>query len=324
MDAGKVPAIRELSGANEFEVEAKDPVWKKFITKFYEDPLILLLLASAAVSVVVGNYDDAASILAAIFIVVTGASLPSSSTLPRSAFVRVRLTASCRITQSASSKNNGRKSRSKRSTSSCRITATSSGTSRCSPVPRAYLTDVGLCSPPPRNGQKTTVLANVLVPGDLVTFHTGDRIPADIRLTQAHGLEIDESALTGETRPARKQTEAIQDASIGLGGIPISERHNIAFMGTLVRSGRGEGIVVGTGVQSEFGVVFSMMQEVEEKKTPLQVSMDELAKRLSLISFGVIGIICLIGVIQHRSWLEMFTIGGASSSPASCTCDSRN
>jgi len=76
LDANKVPAIRELSGPNEFEVEAKEPTWKKFLGKFYEDPLILLLLASAAVSVVVGNYDDAASILAAIVIVVTG---PSSS-----------------------------------------------------------------------------------------------------------------------------------------------------------------------------------------------------------------------------------------------------
>lgn len=113
-----------------------------------------------------------------------------------------------------------------------------------------------------RDGQRTTQLGNVLVPGDLVTFSTGDRIPADIRLTQAHGVEIDESALTGETRPAQKQTEAIKDQSIGVGGLPISERSNIAFMGTLVRSGRGEGIVVGTGVQSEFGVVFAMMQEV--------------------------------------------------------------
>lgn len=74
MDAGKVNAIREIHGPNEFEVEAKDPTWKKFIVKFYEDPLILLLLASAAVSAVVGNYDDAASILMAIFIVVTGSS----------------------------------------------------------------------------------------------------------------------------------------------------------------------------------------------------------------------------------------------------------
>lgn len=119
------------------------------------------------------------------------------------------------------------------------------------------------------DGRKSTQLANVLVPGDLVTFRTGDRIPADIRLTQAHGLEIDESTLTGETRPAKKQTEAITDVGLGLGGLPISQRSNIAFMGTLVRSGRGEGIVVGTGVESEFGVVFTMMQEVSSRSCHL-------------------------------------------------------
>lgn len=183
--------------------------------------------------------------------------------------------------------------------------------------------------PPCSDGTKSTQLGNVLVPGDLITFHTGDRIPADLRLTQAHGLEIDESALTGETKPARKHTEAIVDVGLGVGGLPIAERRNTAFMGTLVRSGRGEGVVVGTGVQSEFGVVFAMMQEVRfvaliiivcvrlltrslqigDRKTPLQLSMDELAAKLSVISFGVIGVICLVGVWQKRSWLEMFTIG---------------
>ncbi|GAA5922849.1 Ca(2+)/Mn(2+)-transporting P-type ATPase PMR1 [Sporobolomyces koalae] len=258
LDSAKIPAIRELSGANEFVVEAKESTLKKFITKFYEDPLILLLLASAGVSVVVGNYDDAASIIVAVLIVVTVG------------FVQEQ--------------------RSEKSL-------------------EALNKLVPHYSHVIRNGQKTTQLANVLVPGDLVTFHTGDRIPADVRLTQAHGLEIDESSLTGETKPVKKHTEAIVTAATGLGGLPISERGNVAFMGTLVRSGRGEGIVVGTGSQSEFGVVFSMMQDVEEKKTPLQVSMDELAKRLSAISFGVIGMICLIGVFQHRSWLDMFTIG---------------
>lgn len=68
--------------------------------------------------------------------------------------------------------------------------------------------------------------------------------------------------MTGETRPAKKHVEAILEGGLGIGGLPISERRNIAFMGTLVRNGRGEGVVVGTGVQSEFGVVFAMMQEV--------------------------------------------------------------
>lgn len=107
LDAGKVQAIRELSGPNEFEVEAKDPTWKKFLGKFYEDPLILLLMASAAVSVVVGNYDDAASILVAVFIVVTG---DFSLLLERA----TRLLMCLALAQSASSKNSGQKSRSRR------------------------------------------------------------------------------------------------------------------------------------------------------------------------------------------------------------------
>lgn len=106
-----------------------------------------------------------------------------------------------------------------------------------------------------------------------------------------------------------------------------------SIVGLKLLTGRGVGIVVATGTETEFGVIFSMMQDasfpilllsffaltnlfitnqVEEKRTPLQLSMDELAKKLSLISFGIIGVICLIGILQKRSWLDMFTIGGTS------------
>ena len=114
-------------------------------------------------------------------------------------------------------------------------------------------------------------------------------------------------------------------------------------------SGHGSGIVIGTGKDTEFGVVFEMMQDVglytmrlngsiliwqvEEQRTPLQLAMDDLAKRLSFFSFGVIGVIFLIGVLQHRGWLEMFTIGGTSfqlfirytlmTSVTRCCCHSR-
>lgn len=112
-----------------------------------------------------------------------------------------------------------------------------------------------------RDGTRQNQLANVLVPGDIVHFKVGDRVPADIRLIRAADLEIDESNLTGETRPARKHTDVVQ--GFGMGHDPgISERTNTAFMGTLVRNGHGAGIVVATGQQSEFGVIFSMMQEV--------------------------------------------------------------
>ena len=174
--------------------------------------------------------------------------------------------------------------------------STTNGTER---IPRFVRSD----------GQRQNSLANVLVPGDIVSFSVGDRIPADIRLIRTVHLEIDESNLTGETSPARKDTTVLE--GFGMGHDPgISERTNTAFMGTLVRNGHGSGIVVATGQQSEFGVIFSMMQEVGERKTPLQLSMDELAKKLSAISFAVIGLICLVGVYQQRSWLEMFTIGG--------------
>jgi P-type Ca2+ transporter type 2C len=85
----------------------------------------------------------------------------------------------------------------------------------------------------------------------------------------------------------------------------------LAVMESRPLAGRGTGIVIATGTQTEFGIIFSMMQDVEERRTPLQNSMDELAKKLSIISFGIIGVICLVGVIQHRPWLDMFTIGGS-------------
>ena len=157
-----------------------------------------------------------------------------------------------------------------------------------------------------RDGRKSHTLANELLPGDLVTFGVGDRIPADLRIIQATALEIDESSLTGETVPS---TKSIAPCPPGA-PVPLAERSCIAFMGTLVRNGHGTGVVIATGTQTEFGVIFSMMQDVEEKRTPLQLSMDDLAQKLSFISFGIIGVICVIGVIQDRGWLEMFTIGG--------------
>ncbi|KAA1109792.1 High affinity Ca2+/Mn2+ P-type ATPase-like protein [Puccinia graminis f. sp. tritici] len=250
-----VPAIRGIHGPNEFQVDARESVLKKFLAQFYESPLNLLLLGSAAVSYIVGNTDDAISITAAIVIVVTVGFIQEQRSEKSLAALNKLVPHYCHLT---------------------------------------------------RDGQPQTLLANVLVPGDLVTFSVGDRIPADLRLIKATQLEIDESSMTGETKPMKKQVDRIQVE----GRLPdISERTNVALMGTLVKNGNGAGIVVGTGSQTEFGVVFGMMQEVEERKTPLQLSMDELAKKLSAISFAVIAVICLIGLWQKRSWLEMFTVG---------------
>ena len=177
----------------------------------------------------------------------------------------------------------------------------------------------------------TTVPARQLVQGDLVIFSTGDRIPADIRITSAADLSIDESNLTGENEPALKQAGALDRAkaparpapygrspspsyaspAAGTVGadIRLNEQANIAFMGTLVRSGHGQGLVIGTGAGTEFGGISASLQEIESPRTPLQLSMDRLGQELSWMSFGVIALIVVVGLWQGRKLLEMFQIG---------------
>ncbi|CAI9541675.1 unnamed protein product [Staurois parvus] len=156
-----------------------------------------------------------------------------------------------------------------------------------------------------REGRQEHTLARELVPGDTVCLAVGDRVPADLRLFEAMDLSVDESSLTGETAPCSKSTTP-QPAATNL---DLTSRSNIAFMGTLVRYGKAKGIVIGTGENSEFGEVFKMMQAEEAPKTPLQKSMDILGQQLSLYSFGIIGIIMLVGWLQGKHILDMFTIG---------------
>lgn len=155
-----------------------------------------------------------------------------------------------------------------------------------------------------REGTPDTFLARELVPGDIVLLSVGDRVPADLRLFEAVDLTIDESSFTGETEPSRKSVAPV----IRPNGAHSSNT-NIAFMGTLVRCGNGKGIVVSTGTNSEFGTVFKMMLEEEAPKTPLQKSMDSLGAQLSMYSFAIIGLIMLIGWLQGKAIMEMFTIG---------------
>ncbi|KAJ1820395.1 High affinity Ca2+/Mn2+ P-type ATPase-like protein, partial [Coemansia sp. RSA 2599] len=160
-----------------------------------------------------------------------------------------------------------------------------------------------------RDGETKKLLADHLVPGDIVKFSTGDRIPADVRIVESHHLEVDESALTGESEALSKTADRVEVQMMGMGELSFSERRNIGFMGTLVRNGHGKGVVVRTGSQTEFGHIHAMMQDIETPRTPLQRDMDKLGQQLSVVSFGVIGLIFLIGLVQGKRWLEMFTIG---------------
>ncbi|XP_064883748.1 calcium-transporting ATPase type 2C member 1 isoform X3 [Oncorhynchus nerka] len=169
------------------------------------------------------------------------------------------------------------------------------------------LEELGKLVPPEchcvREGHLEHMLARELVPGDTVCLSVGERVPADLRLFEATDLSVDESSLTGETTPCSKSTSHQPTNN------DITSRSNVAFMGTLVRCGKAKGIVIGTGENSEFGEVFKMMQAEEAPKTPLQKSMDLLGKQLSLYSFGIIGVIMLVGWLQGKRLLDMFTIG---------------
>lgn len=121
-------------------------------------------------------------------------------------------------------------------------------------------------------------------------------------------LEIDESSLTGENHPVIKTVDIVPEPPPGH-SVPVTDRKNTVFMGTLVTHGSASGIVIATAGNTEFGMIHSSLATIAKPKTPLQQSMDALGKQLSYVSFVVIGVIVVIGVLQGRHWLEMTTIG---------------
>ncbi|MDH3707559.1 MAG: HAD-IC family P-type ATPase, partial [Acidimicrobiia bacterium] len=108
-----------------------------------------------------------------------------------------------------------------------------------------------------RDGDESTVPARELVPGDIVVLQVGDRIPADLRLVEAINLQTDEAPLTGESLPVEKQTEPVAEPEIAVG-----DRLDMAYSGTAVTYGRGQGVVVATGMGTEFGQIAGMLQRV--------------------------------------------------------------
>ena len=129
-----------------------------------------------------------------------------------------------------------------------------------------------------RDSAIVEVTAAALVPGDIVVLAVGDRVPADLRLVASVDLAVDESSLTGENEPALKASSLARQAAAlsidhatPLGVLPVAERSNCAFMGTLVRVGRGSGVVVAAGMATELGLVFGMLGRAGERKSPLQV-----------------------------------------------------
>lgn len=284
-----------VQGPNELPREEPEPLWLRFVKQFKET-LILLLLASAAISAFMGNFSDAMSITIAVFIVVTVAFVQEYRSEKSLEALNQLVPHSAHVIRTG-------------------VASIRSGGQQGAGVDGELVAS---------EKASTTISATQLVTGDLVLFHTGDRIPADIRITRAADLSIDESNLTGENEPVTKTADSLSASSIYTNGsiyttpsyplaaaqqLRINDQTNIAFMGTLVRSGHGQGIVVGTGGDTEFGAISASLAEIESPRTPLQLSMDRLGKELSYMSFGVIGLIILVGLYRGMAFLELFQIG---------------
>jgi len=155
-----------------------------------------------------------------------------------------------------------------------------------------------------RNGQRLMIAASELVPGDIVLVEAGDKVPADIRMLQSFGLEVDESALTGESVPVEKNADIIFPPDCAL-----AERSNMAFMGTAVTRGRGKGVVVGTGMNTVMGEIAGMMREAEPDMTPLQVKLDGLGKVLIVVCLVVCAVVTMLGIARGENVMTMFMAG---------------
>jgi Ca2+-transporting ATPase len=152
-----------------------------------------------------------------------------------------------------------------------------------------------------RDGHIFEIPARELVPGDIVLIEAGNYIPADLRLVESMNLKIDEASLTGESVPVEKNADIVfQDE------VPLGDRVNSAFMGTVVTYGRAKGIVVTTGMNTEIGLIAEMLESYQEEDTPLQKKLAQLGKILGVASLAVCGIVFLLGLFRGIPILEMF------------------
>jgi Ca2+-transporting ATPase len=150
-----------------------------------------------------------------------------------------------------------------------------------------------------RNGSIIEVASTELVVGDIVVLETGNIVPADIRLSETHSLKIMESSLTGESHSVDKLTQELSSEDL-----PIGDRNNMAFKSTVVSNGRGEGIVVATGMNTEIGLIAQLLQG-EESQTPLQKRLADFSKKLSIVVIGICTVLYGVGLLRGEDPIHM-------------------
>lgn len=152
-----------------------------------------------------------------------------------------------------------------------------------------------------RDGSVCVVPARKLVPGDLVVLETGDYVPADLRITEAINLKVQEASLTGESVPVEKESAKIEEEDI-----PIGDMRNMLFSSSLVTYGRGKAIVVETGMNTEVGKIAGMLSNTQKQETPLQKKLNSLGKTLGIVALIICAVIFVVGILQGREVINMF------------------
>src|SRR5512133_948973 len=155
-----------------------------------------------------------------------------------------------------------------------------------------------------RGGEVADVPSEELVPGDVVRFEAGDKVPADGRLLVAATLEIEESALTGESTPVLKSVDPVPGDDV-----PLGDRLDMAYMNSTVTRGRGEMVVTGTGMSTEVGHISGMLSQVQQEKTPLTRQLDQLTVLITIMAAVALALVVVIGLIRGDSFDELFLIG---------------
>jgi len=158
-----------------------------------------------------------------------------------------------------------------------------------------------------RAGQQQQIDAEELVPGDVVSLSQGEVVPADLRLFEAEGLQIDESPLTGESVPVDKTTDAIDNEE----NLPPADQRNLAFTGTATTSGRGWGVVVATGPRSEIGQIAEQVGEADTAETPLQQRINRLSKWITVGILGIAAVAMVVGLLIGRELFQMLLLAVA-------------
>jgi cation-transporting ATPase F len=150
-----------------------------------------------------------------------------------------------------------------------------------------------------RGGEKLRIVSVQLVPGDVVLLQSGDRVPADLRLLQQRSLQIEEAALTGESVPVAKQTDPLPSEAI------LADRTNLAFAGTMVSAGQGEGVVIATGDRTAMGRIAGLISLVEDLQTPFTRKIAQFSRRLLYVILGLAVLIFIAGILRGTPWPEM-------------------